>query len=409
MRRGSRKARKGQAEVIAAMILIPLLIVVFSTITLSMFKTSVTGTSSFASRAKFEQERSSEALQAVWADTACRIINVGPVDVTIVRVWWVNGTYKAANELIKKGGDITKVSLSEGSNPVPVNAIDYAVTSRGRIFPFKTMCEQSQSTTNQNINVYGGVPFTSEEILNMTRLVGTSYADKKIITGVTKDGAPFIPNVSVLYWADYPEKDWYLNSGSGWVKDIDAYATIDPKALDPDLDNNGINEVTIVSVTSGGLKLTPISLSGKSDGSGSSINYMVNITFVNLLRTRDYVDVITVYFKLVAYLSTNPTKQIAVGTAAILQRGVNSAFASGTVAVGSYAAPGSSGGSIFTVTGSIIFPVKAYDPYRAVIVENEDYNLTLSFTINIPSGSANLDNLRIEYVAVTGAELKWKP
>jgi hypothetical protein len=136
---------------------------------------------------------------------------------------------------------------------------------------------------------------------------------------------------------------------------------------------------------------------------------MVNITFVNLLRTRDYVDVIAVYFKLVAHLGTNPTKQIAVGTAAILQRGVNLAFASGTVAVGSYAAPSSLGGSIFTVTGSIIFPVKAYDPYRAVIVENEDYNLTLSFTINIPSGSANLDNLRIEYVAVTGAELKWKP
>ncbi|MEM3949189.1 MAG: hypothetical protein QXM76_06305, partial [Zestosphaera sp.] len=98
-----RRTERGQSEVIAAMILIPLLIVVFSTIATSMFKTNVTGTSSLASRARFEQERSSESLQVVWVDeNTCKVINAGPLDVIIVRIW-VNDDPQPLNDLIKKG------------------------------------------------------------------------------------------------------------------------------------------------------------------------------------------------------------------------------------------------------------------------------------------------------------------
>ncbi|MEM0014749.1 MAG: hypothetical protein QXX81_06520 [Zestosphaera sp.] len=404
-----RRTERGQSEVIAAMILIPLLIVVFSTIATSMFKTNVTGTSSLASRARFEQERSSESLQVVWVDeNTCKVVNVGPLDVIIVRIW-VNDDPQPLNDLIKKGEERMTLSNNAG-----VNEIDYAVTSRGNVYPLRSMCEQSRTIINYyQTTITGGSPFTSEDILNMTRLVGTDYASKKIITRVSGVG-----NASVLYWSDYPIADWYFNSGGGWVKDIDSYSCltcnpqisqtqIDTQLKDNiDLDGNGVNEVSIVKVTTEGknqpyiLKLSPVTL-------GKGGNYDVNITFVNLLATRDSVDLIAIYFKLVAWLSTSPSQQIAVGSAAMLQ-GINgTAFASGSTAVGSYAK--GSGSNIFIATGSIIFPVRAYDSYKKVILPNEDYNLTLAFRINIPSANPNLENIRIEYVAVTGAELKWRP
>lgn len=401
-----RKSRRGQSEVIAAMILIPLLIVIFSTVATNMFKTNVVGTSSLASRARFEQERASENLQVTWSDEACEVINAGPMDITIVRIWVDENhhDYTPNGLTISKGQRRATLPL-DNENNIPVNKIDYAVTSRGNVYPLKTMCMQTR-TIIYNVNT-GGL-FTSEDILNMTRLVGTDYSEKKIITRVTD-----VDNASVLYWSDYPIPEWYFNSGSGWVKDIDSYSSpprisgteIDNSAKITDLDGNGINEVTLVKVYETGkmppytLKLTPISLSR-----GGSYN--INITFVNLLETRETVDIIAIYFKLVAALRTSPSQQIAIGTAAILQGEDGSAFASGSTAVGSYKA---GTGDVFVATGNIFFPVGAYDPYKEVIKPNKVYNLTLLFTVSNPSSNPDLANVRIEYVAVTGAELRWRP
>ncbi|MEM2021525.1 MAG: hypothetical protein QXP80_04810 [Zestosphaera sp.] len=404
MKYGGKDSKKGQAEVIAAMIMIPLLIVIFSAVVTNMLKTNIVGTSSLASRVRFEQERTSEEMQAVWNNKACEIHNTGSIDVKIVRIWWGNFSEREdlSDVVVKKGSKISTL------NEVNVEDIELAVTSRGNLFPFKNICIQSRGTTIYNIT--GGMPFTSEDILNMQRLVGTDYQNKKIVTKVSG-----INNASVLYWSDYPEPDWYFNSGSpGWYKNIDEYASppeisetqILGDAQYPDLDNNGINEVTLVSVTRVGknppyiLRLSPIDLS-----KGGSYN--INITFVDLLRTRDYVDVIAIYFKFVASLSSSPSQQIAIGTSAMLQGELGKAFASGSTAVGSYKT--GSAGNVFIATGSIFFPVKAYEPYESVIVPNAVYNLTLSFTVNNPSSNPDLRNVRIEYIAVTGAELRWRP
>ncbi len=402
MRYGSRGLKKGQAEVIAAMIMIPLLIVVFSAVVTNMFKTNVVGLSSLASRARFEQERASEEMRAVWSNEECEIHNTGSVDVKIVRIWWGDFSEREdLSDLMIKKGD--KISALDG---ISVEDVELAVTSRGNLFPLKNMCVQSRGTVIYNIA--GGAPFTSEDILNMQRLVGTEYQDKKIITKVSG-----VSEAAVLYWSDYPIPDWYFNNGTGWYKDIDgnppppfSTTVIDNNAQDPDLDNNGINEVTLVSVTKVGrnppytLRLSPIVLS-----KGGS--YDMNVTFVELLRTRDYVDVITIYFKFVAYLSTSPSQQISIGTSAVLEGENGKAFASGSTAIGSYKM--GSGGNVFIATGSIFFPVRAYEPYEGVIVPNANYNLTLSFTVANPSSNPDLRNVRIEYIAVTGAELRWRP
>lgn len=381
-----RQHRRGQSEVIAAMILIPLLIVVFSVVSTSMFKLNVTGVSSLASRARFEQERVAELLQATKNGDICVIRNTGAVDIEIVRVW-VNENFIEVKTPIKKGESITQIQLDSGET-IDVSSVDLAITSRGTLFKFKEMCSVAYVIYLYQYTYYNvsGL-FSSENILNVNKLIGDKYQNKKIITKLDDQ-----PRAVVYKYGDV----WFYNEGSGWTAEYSQ--NIQSKNIIPDLDSNGVNELVVVNNKTSSNAFEPVKITERG-------THTLEITFVDLLKVVGEPDVIYIYYKVITQPNNPPPQQISVGIDAILSssNGTTIAVASGSSAIGSFGKEG-----FFVITGNVVFPVKAFEAYERAIKAG-NYSLTLRFTIYNPSASVSLSNFRLEYIAVVGADFLWNP
>lgn len=381
-----RQHRRGQSEVIAAMILIPLLIVVFSVVSTSMFKLNVTGVSSLASRARFEQERVAELLQATKNGDICVIRNTGAVDIEIVRVW-VNENFIEVKTPIKKGESITQIRLDSGET-IDVSSVDLAITSRGTLFKFKEMCSVAYVIYLYQYTYYNvsGL-FSSENILNVNKLIGDEYQNKKIITKLDDQ-----PRAVVYKYGDV----WFYNEGSGWTAEYSQ--NIQSKNIIPDLDSNGVNELVVVNNKTSSNAFEPVKITERG-------THTLEITFVDLLKVVGEPDVIYIYYKVITQPNNPPPQQISVGIDAILSssNGTTIAVASGSSAIGSFGKEG-----FFVITGNVVFPVKAFEAYERAIKAG-NYSLTLRFTIYNPSASVSLSNFRLEYIAVVGADFLWNP
>jgi len=389
-----KRLRRGQSEVIAAMILIPLLIIGFSVVSMSMFKSNVTGVSSLAARARFEQERVTELLQATKSGDICVIRNTGAVDIEIVRIW-VNEDYVEVIIPVKKGESITQIQL-DSDTAINVNDVDLAVTSRGSLFRFKEMCSVAYVIYLYQYTYYNVTGmFSSENVLNANRLIGSGLQNKKIITKLNDS-----PKAVVYKYSNV----WFYNEGNGWTGQYSS--TIQNENIDPDLDDNGVNEIIIVENASSSNDFSPISV-------GWQGKHTLEITFVDLLRIVGEPNIIYIYYKVVTQLqlrSNSPPQQISVDVYAVLRssNGTSIAVASGSSATGSTARAGSNENSLFVITGDIFFPVRAFESYREAIKPG-NYSLSLYFTINIPPGNLDMSNFRLEYIAVTGADFLWEP
>jgi hypothetical protein len=381
-----RQPRRGQSEVIAAMILIPLLIVVFSVVSTSMFKLNVTGVSSLASRARFEQERVAELLQATKNGDICVIRNTGAVDIEIVRVW-VNENFIEVKAPIKKGESITQIQLDSGET-IDVSSVDLAITSRGTLFKFKEMCSVAYVIYLYQYTYYNASGlFSSENILNVSKLIGDEYQNKKIITKLNNQ-----PRAVIYKYGNV----WFYNEGNGWTAEYSL--NIQSKNIIPDLDSNGVNELVVVNNRTSSKAFEPVKITDKG-------THTLEITFVDLLKVVGEPDVIYIYYKAIIQPDNPPPQQISVGIDAILSssNGTSIAVASGSSAIGSSGEEGT-----FVITGNVVFPVKAFEAYERAIKAG-NYSLTLRFTIYNPSASVSLSNFRLEYIAVVGADFLWNP
>jgi hypothetical protein len=381
-----RQPRRGQSEVIAAMILIPLLIVVFSVVSTSMFKLNVTGVSSLASRARFEQERVAELLQATKNGDICVIRNTGAVDIEIVRVW-VNENFIEVKAPIKKGESITQIQLDSGET-IDVSSVDLAITSRGTLFKFKEMCSVAYVIYLYQYTYYNASGlFSSENILNVSKLIGDEYQNKKIITKLNDQ-----PRAVIYKYGNV----WFYNEGNGWTAEYSL--NIQSKNIIPDLDSNGVNELVVVNNRTSSKAFEPVKITDKG-------THTLEITFVDLLKVVGEPDVIYIYYKAIIQPDNPPPQQISVGIDAILSssNGTSIAVASGSSAIGSSGKEGT-----FVITGNVVFPVKAFEAYERAIKAG-NYSLTLRFTIYNPSASVSLSNFRLEYIAVVGADFLWNP
>jgi hypothetical protein len=380
-----RQHRRGQSEVIAAMILIPLLIVVFSVVSTSMFKLNVTGVSSLASRARFEQERVAELFQATKNGDICVIRNTGAVDIEIVRVW-VNENFIEVKAPIKKGESITQIQLDSGET-IDVSSVDLAITSRGTLFKFKEMCSVAYVIYLYQYTYYNASGlFSSENILNVNKLIGDEYQNKKIITKLNNQ-----PRAVIYKYGNV----WFYNEGNGWTAEYSR--GIQSKNIIPDLDSNGVNELVVVNNRTSSNAFEPVKITDKG-------THTLEITFVDLLKVVGEPDVIYIYYKAITQPDNPPPQQISVGIDAILSssNGTSIAVASGSSAIGSVRE------GFFVITGNVVFPVKAFEAYERAIKAG-NYSLTLRFTIYNPSASVSLSNFRLEYIAVVGADFLWNP
>jgi len=156
-----RKTSIGQAEIIGAIIALGLLITVVSALLVSLFRTSTTSTVGFAQRAQFESYKSSEKLGVIYEGDKCYLVNIGSVEVEIVRAWVLeNGQFKNVSI------DLT-LKPNERTSDIP-NDVIYVVTSRGNVFPFSEECKKQ---TQKEVAKALEVPFITFPFSSLTDLL----------------------------------------------------------------------------------------------------------------------------------------------------------------------------------------------------------------------------------------------
>lgn len=373
LKHNSKKKMRGQSEVIGGVIVLTALIISMGLIFANLGKLSSSSVTGISMRAAFETEKSFEKIQATRTSTECRIKNTGNTPVTIVRAWRDSQPV-----------ELDKVTLNPGETQ-SIDLVDFIVTSRGNVF--------SCTIQEQTININATGPFTSEQVLNNVRL---RYGfENGYVYAIVNNR-----NYSVVY--NYTNKltgesRWYCSLNSTDKGPVNRVININP-----DYNNNTINEVIIVSRNDKDKDKTPITcreINGTSSITeyGGISNTAVTVIFVfkDLVNvTSSDVDTITVYFKAVLGISVssggNPHDVFVLPTI-VLELGGVSLSSPSTTTVGAST-------TRIEVFGSAVFPIRAF----GTTVNEGLYTLKLQLDINLPTSSVTLNRVRLEYLAVVG-------
>ncbi|MEM1638795.1 MAG: hypothetical protein QXJ69_01790 [Desulfurococcaceae archaeon] len=369
-----RKRRKlrGQSEVIGGIIVLTALIISMGFVLTSLGKLSSSSVTGISRRTLFETEKSFEQLDALVSGGVCYIRNTGNIPLTITRIWFAGKPIDIPPSLystmtLQPGGN---KSITEIKSILNIDKIDYAVSSRGNVFPVESMCIQQQQS---QINIYysSGGMFTSEDILNTTKIV-RGLEQMYIYANISEKSES---THAVIY--NYTNT-WYCSSM--FNKNI-----IPGQNINSDADGNGINELIITTA---------------SDCTSSTYeqwrkkNFEGNVTFVfrYILNVTEYIDILTVYFKVLVLSSGGGVaQQISVYPTVIISNENATLQSPATVTTGGARQ------NVATIFGSAIFPIRAFGQQ----LPQGNYNLVIR--MEITAKSIEITGIRLEYIAVVGA------
>jgi len=386
----ARRYREGQAEIIGAIIATGVMILAITAMFYSIVRLQQSTSDVYAKRIAFESERTLEKISVNYDPNSntCRITNTGGIDITVARVWITNTEFKDPAEIgfpqvIKRGGSI---SLISDNTPVAI------VTTRGNVFEIKSVCQtQINMGMIYIINASSGF-ISSQNIIGTTRLTSDQACIVYSLTPLDSGWAPVLVfyNSTTRYWI-YHNCTRSDRSTYGWK--IITKPSNSSITLVPDLDNNAVNEAIVAINT--------------TDNKGniyvseyiSSRYITLRLFFYNITRLTNASDVVTIFYKFVIRTSGGGQPQQASYNPRVALVSVDS----GAV----YATPGSvsitsSGEYIGVISGYVVFPRYFYN-FQAGC-----YSVDVILEIN-PSSSVTISSLRLEYIAITGAEILWIP
>ncbi|MEM3980961.1 MAG: hypothetical protein QXF79_06905 [Ignisphaera sp.] len=392
--------RKGQAELIGGIIAISVLLLSIGTIFYTVFAVSSQTSVQFSKRAQFEAERNSERISVTYESTedSCIISNTGAVDITIARVWSENSFYTNFSPQNLSKGSSVKISRN--------NAPELIVTTRGNVFSIKAECDRQAGMTTKiteylvNLQLGGG-PFTSQNIVATTRFTSDSACilvratviesdkGKKSDKGTESDNLALLYNRSksnmLIHQCDPANKNTY-----GW-KNYDK--SINYKGDASDIDYNTVKEITLINQTN-----------GEFVGVDQGKTAMINLTFYNLTFIPRTTDVVTIYYKILANLSVQSsvheiTFSVVVELRSIAD-GKRFSMAGQTVTTG-----------IQNKRGDLVGVIVGMAPFPKFFFNFSEGYYTVSIIINIVTGQgkAQVKQLNLEYIAITGAQILWPP
>jgi hypothetical protein len=163
-----------------------------------------------------------------------------------------------------------------------------------------------------------------------------------------------------------------------------------------DLDNSTVNEAVVAINDTSRNRLVEI-----GDQRPSPTKVRVNLMLYNVTRTSSNADVITVFYKFVIKVQ---------GGALPHQVPYNPRVALIALSSGRrYGAPGSVAVSsakpdVGVVSGYVIFPRYFYE------FQDDYYSVEVVLEIDTgPAAAISIVSVRLEYIAITGAEVLWKP
>jgi hypothetical protein len=384
----ARRYREGQAEIIGAIIATGVMILAITAMFYSIVRLQQSTSDVYAKRIAFESERTLEKISVNYDPNSntCRIANTGGIDITVARVWITNTEFKDPAEIgfpqvIKRG---ESVSLISDNTPVAI------VTTRGNVFEIKSECEKQAVTGIIYITAPGFI--SSQNIIGTTRLTSDQACIEYSLTPLDSGWAPVLVfyNSTTRYWI-YHNCTRSDRSTYGWktiTKPSNSSIT-----LVPDLDNNAVNEAIVAINTTdskGNVYVNEYNIRG---------SITLRLFFYNITRLTNASDVVTIFYKFVIRTSGGGQPQ---------QVSYNPRVALVSVDSGAvYATPGSvsitSSGEYFgVISGYVVFPRYFYN-FQAGC-----YSVDVILEIN-PSGSMTISSLRLEYIAISGAEILWIP
>ena len=270
------------------------------------------------------------------------------------------------------------------------------VTRRGNVFEVRSECLRQAAMARSVVEIiYGGVGsfISSQNIIGAARL--TSDQACIVYEVYSKDSK--VVNAVLVY-----------RNETGWIyhkcdpNDLSTYGwgliTKPPQSsitLDPDLDNSTVNEAVVAINTSS-------SLVEIGDQRPSPTKVRINLTLYNVTRISSNADVITVFYKFVIQIQGNALPhQVSYNPRVALI-----ALSSGR----RYGAPGSVAVSsaepnVGVVSGYVIFPRYFYE------FQDDYYSVEVILEIDTGGRAAAISivSVRLEYIAITGAEVLWKP
>lgn len=367
---------KGQAEVIGGVIVITALIISMGFVLTSLGKLSSSSVTGISRRALFETEKSYELMDAIVSGGVCYIRNTGNTPLMIIRLWSRDkpidispGLYPAFS--IQPGGN---KSIEEIKSIFNIEKIDYIVTSRGNVFPAESMCKQQQANVNIFYYYYeitGGGLFASEHILNSTKIV-QGLTQGYIYVDIQGEGTR-----AVIY--NY-SNTWYCSSMTN-------KSTIQSQTLRTDADENGIHEL-IVTRGSACIQNAAYSEWGARNFAGR-----LTMVFRNIINVSQYPDILNVYFKVIIIVGGGGVaQQVAIYPSVTLYNEYITLQSPATVTTGG------SRINVATVFGTAIFPVRAFSQEVSTGVYN------LNITLQLTGQSIEITGVRLEYVAIVGAD-----
>ncbi|MEM3912772.1 MAG: hypothetical protein QXT75_02585 [Desulfurococcaceae archaeon] len=367
-----RKRRKlrGQSEVIGGIIVLTALIISMGFVLTSLGKLSSSSVTGISRRTLFETEKSFEQLDALVSGGVCYIRNTGNIPLTITRIWFAGKPIDIPPSLystmtLQPGGN---KSITEIKSILNIDKIDYAVSSRGNVFPVESMCIQQQQS---QINIYysSGGMFTSEDILNTTKIV-RGLEQMYIYANISGSTYAVIYNYT---------NTWYCSSM--FNKNI-----IPGQNINSDADGNGINELIIT-------KARDCTSSTYEQWGNKSFEGPIVFVFRNILNVTEYIDILTVYFKVLVLSSGKGgvAQQISVYPSVIIFNENATLQSPATVTTGGARQ------DVTTIFGSAIFPIRAFGQQ----LPQGNYNLVIR--MEITAQSIEITGIRLEYIAVVGA------
>ena len=379
----ARRHGEGQAEIIGAIIATGVMILAITAMFYSIVRLQQTTSDVYAKRIAFESERTLEKISVNYDpnNNTCRITNTGGIDITVARVWITNTEFKDPSEVgfqqvIKRGESINSYTLDNA--PVAI------VTTRGNVFEIRSECEK-QAVTGI---IYIGVPgfISSQNIIGTTRLTSDKACIEYNLT-------PFPDGVPVLVYKN--DTGWIYHNCThsdqttyGWkIITKPSQSNIN---LTADLDNSTVNEV-IVAIN----KTTQLSDINSEKGDALALTLL----FYNITRLTNATDTVTIFYKFVVQTSRGGQAHQASYNPRVALVSLDSNIV--------YAAPGaisvsSSHDYIGVISGYVVFPRYFYN-FQAGC-----YSVEITLEIN-PGPSMRITSLRLEYIAITGADILWIP
>lgn len=394
-----KKPRRGQAEIIGAVIATGVMLLAITAMFYSIIRLQQSTSDAYAKRIAFESERTLEKLTVRHdpSNNKCIINNTGGVDIRVVRVWISDIEFRDPVEIgfpaiIRRGDVITNYKLEDA--PVAI------VTSRGNVFEVKPECERQAYGRTIIEVIYGNATgfISSQNIIGTYRLTSNQSCIEYTVEGIAKE-----KDVVLIYKND---TQWIYHrcnpndpSTYGWkVVLIPSQSKIN---IAPDLDRSRINEVIVAINKTDKVQGSDVVKLLEVGESKSKPNLTLILSFYNIIRIRNATDAVTIFYKFVIQTSGGgKPHQIAFSPYISLIL----ANQSGVV----YSAPGSvsvssSSQDVVVVTGYVVFP-----RYFYYFVDG-NYNIEITLKIDASAGSTGVKSVRLEYIAITGADILWLP